>query len=70
LKVDTIEHRFATKIEAIFCTRKTRLKSKEYLVKYKGCHHKEVMWMKLIHLDHLPKMVKFEQERGQELGAK
>jgi hypothetical protein len=40
-------------------------------VKYKGCHHKEAIWMKLVHLDHLPKMVnKFEQEWGHELGAK
>jgi len=31
---------------------------KEYLVKYKGCHHKEVMWMKLAILNHLTKMVK------------
>ncbi len=43
----------------------------EYLVKYKGCHHKEVVWMKLVHLDHLSDMVaKCEQERGHALGMK
>lgn len=51
--------------------RQTHLKGKEYLVKYKGFHHKEDVWMKPIHLNHLPKMVnKFEQERGHELGIK
>jgi hypothetical protein len=61
LEVDAIEHRLATKIEGILCARQTHLQSKEYLVKYKCFHHKEVMWMKLAHLDHLPKMVnKFE----------
>jgi hypothetical protein len=45
--------------------------SKEYLVKYKGCHHKEAWWMKPTHLDHLPEMVNtFEQEWGHELGVK
>jgi hypothetical protein len=40
-------------------------------VKYKGCHRKEVVWMKLTHLNHLLKMVnKFEQEWGRELGVK
>jgi hypothetical protein len=44
---------------------------KEYLVKYKSCHHKEVMWMKLAILDHLTKMVnKFDHERGYEHGVK
>jgi hypothetical protein len=37
------------------------------LVKYKGCHHKEAMWMKHVHLDHLPKLVnKFEQDMNLE----
>jgi hypothetical protein len=49
------------KIKGIFHMKQTCLKSKEYLVKYKDCHHKEVGWMKFDHLDHLPKMVnKFE----------
>ncbi len=40
-------------------------------MKYKGCHHKESMGMKLVHLDHLPQMVnKFEQENGHKLGVK
>ncbi len=38
-------------------------------MKYKGCHHKELMWMKIAHLDHLQKMMnKFEQEKGNKLG--
>jgi len=36
-----------------------------------GFHHKETMWMKSTHLDHLLEMVnKFEQERGHKLGVK
>jgi hypothetical protein len=36
---------------------------------WKGCHLKESQWVKLIHLDHLPKVVeKFEQEHGHEMG--
>ncbi len=59
------------KIESILCVRQTHFKNKEYLVKYKGCHRKEVVWMKLTHLNHLLKMVnKFEQEWGRELGVK
>jgi hypothetical protein len=61
LEIDVVKHRIATKIENIFRARQTRRKGKEYLVKYKSCHHKEAMWMKPIHLDHLPKMInKFE----------
>jgi hypothetical protein len=56
-KSDAIEHKFTIKIKGIFHPRQTHLKSKKYLVKYKGRHHKEVMWMKLALLDHLPKMV-------------
>jgi hypothetical protein len=45
----------------ILHAKQTHLKGKEDLVKYKGCHHKEAMWMKLAHLDHLFEMVnKFE----------
>jgi hypothetical protein len=56
-------------IEGIFRARQTHLRSNEYLVKYKGCHHKELMWMKIAHLDHLQKMMnKFEQEKGNKLG--
>jgi hypothetical protein len=34
-------------------------------------HHKEVVWMNPIHLDHLLEMVnKFKQERDHELGVK
>ncbi len=51
--------------------RQTCLKGKVYLVRYTGCHHKEVIWMKFAHLDDLPKMAKkFEQEQGHELGVK
>ncbi len=51
--------------------KQTCLKGKEYLVKYTSCHHKEAIWMKLAHLNHLPKMEnKFEQEWGHELGVK
>jgi hypothetical protein len=57
LEIDAIEHWLATKIEGILCARQTCFKVKEYLVKYKCYHHKEAMWMKPIHLDHLPKMV-------------
>jgi hypothetical protein len=61
LEVDAIEHRLVAKIKGIFHTKQTHLRSKEYLVPYKDCHHKEVVWMKFHHLDHLPKMVnKFE----------
>ncbi len=51
LNVDTIKHKFATKIEGMFCARQTHLKGKEYLVKYKGCYHKEATWIKLAHLN-------------------
>jgi hypothetical protein len=71
LEVDAIEHRLVTKIEGIFYVRQTQLTSKEYLVKYKGYHHKEVVWMKPTHQDHLLEMVnKFEQEWGHEFGVK
>jgi hypothetical protein len=54
----------------IFCAKQRCLKGKEYLVKYKGCHHKKAIWMKLAHLDYLFKMVaKFEQEKGHTLGV-
>jgi hypothetical protein len=60
--VDAIKHRLVIKIEGIFHANQTHLRGKEYLVKYKGCHHKEAMWMKPNHLDNLPKMVnKLEQ---------
>jgi hypothetical protein len=54
LKVDAIEHKLIVEIKGIFHARQTCLKSKEYLVKYKGCHHKKTVWMKPTHLDHLP----------------
>jgi hypothetical protein len=48
-------------IEGTFRARQIRVKGKEYLVKYKGCHHKEAIWMKFVHLEHLLEMVnKFE----------
>jgi hypothetical protein len=51
--------------------KQTCLKGKEYLVKYTSCHHKEAIWMKLAHLDHLPEMAnKFEQEWGHKLAVK
>jgi hypothetical protein len=69
--VNAIEHKLATKIKGLLHVRQTCLKDNEYLFKYKGCHHKEVVWMKLAHLDHLSNMVsKFEQDRGHELGMK
>jgi hypothetical protein len=71
LEMDAIKHRFTTKIEGILYMRQTHMKGKEYLVKYKGCYHKEAIYMKPTHLEHLQKMVnKFEQERGHELGVK
>jgi hypothetical protein len=69
--MDAIEYTLVAKIESILYTKQTHLRSKEYLVKYKGYHHKEAVWMKLVHLDHLLDMVvKFEQERGHELRVK
>jgi hypothetical protein len=66
--VDTIQYKFVAEIEGIFHMKQTHLRSKEYLVKYKGYHHKEIVWMKPAHLDHLLDMVaKFEQERGHKL---
>ncbi len=66
-----IEHGLVAKIKSILHTKQTCLKIEEYLVKCKCCHHKEIMWMKTIHLDHLSKMVnKFEQEKGHKLGVK
>ncbi len=60
-KVSAIEHRFITEIKHIFCARHTHLRGKEYLVKYKRCHHKDAVWMKHVHLDHLLELVnKFE----------
>jgi hypothetical protein len=46
LEVDAIKHRLVAKIKGIFHTKQTHLKSKEYPMKYKDCHHKEAMWMK------------------------
>jgi hypothetical protein len=69
--VDAIKHKLAVEIKGILHARQTHLRGKEYLVKYKVCHHKEVIWMKLVQLDHLLEMVnKFEQERGHELVVK
>jgi hypothetical protein len=69
--VYAIEHKLTIEIKGILCTKQMRLINKEYLVKYKGCHHKEIMWMKPIHLDHLSNIVaKFGQEGGHELGVK
>ncbi len=69
--VDAIKYRLVVVIENIFHTRQTCLKGKEYLVKYKGYNHKEAMWMKRIHLDHLLDMVaKFQQENGHKFGVK
>jgi len=59
--VDAIEHKFVIEIKGIFCMKQTHLRNRECLVKYKGCHHKEAMWMKFTHLDHMLDMVaKFE----------
>jgi hypothetical protein len=61
LKMNAIEHKLMAEIKSILHVRQTRLKDKECLVKYKSCHHKEVAWMQLAHLNHLPEMVnKFE----------
>ncbi len=68
-KVDAIKHKLAIEIKIILHARQAHLRGKEYLVKYKGYHHKEVIWMKHVQLYHLQEMVnKFEQERGHELG--
>jgi hypothetical protein len=59
------------KIKNMFCAKQTCFSSKEYLVKYKGCYHKEAIWMKPTNPDHVPKIVnKFEQERGHKLRVK
>jgi len=61
----------AIEIENTLHVMQTCLKNKEYPMKYMGCHHKEAVWKKLVHLDHFPKMVnKFEQEQGHELGVR
>jgi hypothetical protein len=49
--VHAIEHKFATKIENMFHAKQTHLKGKKYLVKHKGCHHKEATPMKFAHLN-------------------
>jgi hypothetical protein len=41
--MDAIEHRLATKIKGIFHVRQMCLKGKEYLIKYKGCHHNKIV---------------------------
>jgi hypothetical protein len=41
LKVDAIEHWLIAAIEGILHTRQTCFRGKEYLLKYKDCHHKE-----------------------------
>jgi hypothetical protein len=46
-----IKHKFATKIESMFNAKQTHLKGKKYLVKHKGCHHKEATPMKFAHLN-------------------
>lgn len=69
--MNVIEHKLATKIKGLLHVKQTCLKDKKYLIKYKGCHHKEVVYMKLAHLNHLSNIVsKFEQDRGHELGMK
>jgi len=68
--VDAIKVKLVVEIEGIFHMRQTCLRSEKYLVKYKGYHHKETVWMKAAHLDHLLDMVaKFEQERGHKFGV-
>ncbi len=65
-----IEHRLVTEIKSILHVKQTCFRVKEYLVKCKGCHHKEIMWMKPTHLDHLFEMVnKFEQVKGHKFGV-
>ncbi len=69
--MDTIKYKLVAKIEDIFHTRQTCLRGEEYLVKYKGYHHKEALWMKLTHYDHLLNMVaNFEQKKGHKFGVK
>jgi len=53
LKVNAIKHKLVAKIKNILRARQIHLKNKKYLMKYKGYHHKGVMWMKPIHLNHL-----------------
>jgi hypothetical protein len=58
-------------MECIQVARQIKGVDKQYLVKWKGCHPKESQWVKLAHLNHLPKMVKkFEQERGHKMGKR
>ncbi len=71
MDVDAIKHKLVVEIKSIFCMRQTHFRDKEYVVKYKGYHHKEVIWIKLTHLDHMLNMVaKFEHGRGHKLGVK
>ncbi len=66
---DFIEHKLVGEIECILIMKQTRRINKYYLVKWQGCHLKEFQWVKLAHLDHLPKVVgKFEHEHGHEVG--
>jgi hypothetical protein len=44
--VDAIEHKLTTEIKGIFHAKKTCLKGKDHLVKYKGFHHKEAYSLK------------------------
>jgi hypothetical protein len=61
LDVDAIELKFVIEIKGILYMKQTCLKNKECLVKCKGCNHKEAIWMKPTHLDHMLDMVaKFE----------
>jgi hypothetical protein len=67
LEVSAIGHRLVIEIKYMLCTRHTHLRGRGYLVKYKGYHHRDAMWMKPTHLDHLIEMVnKFEQKKGHE----
>jgi hypothetical protein len=63
--------RLANKIDDIIRIWETCLQDKENLIKHNECHHKEAVWVKPSHLDHLPDMVaKFKQERGHKFGVK
>jgi hypothetical protein len=69
--VDAIKHELVVEIKSIFHTWQTCLRDKKYLIKYKGYHHKEVVWIKLTHLDHMLNMVaKSKHGRGHKLGVK
>jgi len=66
-----MKHMFINEIYDIIQAMQTRLRGKEYQMKYKSYHLKEAILVKPSHLDHSFEMgTKFEQTKGHELGVK